>query len=989
MQISQEIKTTGADGMIVLKAGQKAVFSGISSASDIIVEEDESPFWNPIVERKDTGDLYTIDVQNEFCPVLYVTKRVSSTPPTTKGQLAVENDVFKFQLTINGVPAKNIPFWYVNSIRTDGGAPDRMKDKATGSTDENGYFTLKCGDIIALIGVGEIGDKYTVTEVLSEMTENWICTEPTKSGVLELRGSAVTMTNIYKWRSLILRKDFRYQNAGDAQEVTFKFKIEKKLEDGSYEPISGNTWKTEDPFNRMVLEEGNVGPDGILSCNAAMKLVVIEDLEANTIYRVTEVSAMKYGKELLNLLYIPSKASDEWKMPSNAFEITGYYTNEWQMRPLYITKAVTYDEKSIGAAAKANTAVFKMKIEVDVDNDMDGIPDGEMVPLQFFDYYVLQNGVRIRSEKTDINGVFSIQNGQTICFEDAGMIGADFRITEVESGEGFHQVYPTGNQPSTGRLGRNGTESDPVSFVNGMDAAIMITKQYEIADSDAQIYYDSVKDLASGDNPLEITITIRAFTKNGSSYIWPKRDTEVGVMAEDEDLPGRSVVWKAGQSFKLLPAHTVVLKSGLDDDSIIRFNVMESADNRQWLQTWEKSDGNKYLIECTQTYPENGRAATGQNGALKSVKLINTLKSYQPTGSAIKKDMVSGSDPVPTYDRLVFLLEKKVGNDWVPAANIGYYIGHFDHGSTTANWQDLDSTSVSHTNDTGLIEIYKSDYMFPFIQFLTDNVFVYGDSMTPTGEGTLRIRELLEESDSSWGRFAWNSLLENGEQFKPGWQAAEGERTKPYDTIVNTNRTTKVRVGKQSSVKSNQEFTFFLNQVIDIDWSKAPLGISKENYDEAVKETVPAQGIQYSIWAQATSTNESPKMVSGPHILGADGKFNIQAGQYAEFELPDKAIWTVSEEETPGYYLESVVTTEGEIYTVQITDNTTLVSSIAGVVGDRLTVSALQLEWEHGTEIKAEDFEVTLYDSNGNGRKLSSDEYIVEPSYAPEDHSLR
>ena len=801
-----------------------------------------------------------------------------------------------------------------------------------------------------------------------------------------LRGSSATITNIYKWRSFVLTKAIQHQNIADAEDVVFKFKIEKKVGDNLYEPISGNYWIITDNTGLIELgESGYVAEDGTFSCRLAGRYVRIDDLEADETYRITEVSVTRDGKEVFNTLYEPLITSDEWKMPLHAFVSDGAYFNEWRMRPLYVSKTVTYDESSVSASQKANAAVFEMKVEVDLDKDNDGKPDGELVPLANFPYQVLKNGKVINdSGMTDSEGKFKIKNNEVVYFKDAGLIGAQFQVTETDSGTEFHQTYPK-DGPVVGKLARDGTEDSPATIVNGMDSAIMLTKQYEISDANAQAYYDAMKSLPTGQNPLEVTISIRAFTKDGKTYRWPAHNTKVGIIAEGEDIPGQEATWYAGQSFNILPGQTIVLKSGLADDNVTSFNVSESASDRQWMQVWTKTKGDDYLIECTQTYPANGKAVTGQNGALKSITLVNTLTSYKPTGSAIMKDMVPGADPIPTYSRLVFALEKKVGEEWIPAEGIQYYVGHYTHGETESDWRDFEEGKTLYTGAEGLIEVSKADYTFPFVQFINDTVYVYGDPKMPTTDGTLRIRELLNESDSEWGTFAWNALLEAGEQFKPGWQATEGARTKPYDTIVNTNRSAKVRVGKKSSSESNTEFTFYLNQVIDVDWSLAPDGIDEKNYKTAIKGTLPGESVQYYIWKSAASDHESPTLVGGPHTIEEDGKFTIEAGQYAEFELPDKTVWTVYEDLTPGYYLDSMVTVEGKVYTAKLNENTTLISSAAGVVGDRITAVAKQEDWDLESELDKTQFTVTWYDTNGEHKELTPDQFTIEPQYAPSE----
>ena len=140
-----QLKTTGADGTVILKAGQKAVFDGIPGGSEIVVTEEESPFWKVTDERTNSTTVYTITMKNEFRPVLYAMKDIEKLPDTDKAQNAIKNDTFKFQLKINDEPAAKVTYWYVSNIRTDGGIPTRVKDKEDGQTDENGYFTLKYG----------------------------------------------------------------------------------------------------------------------------------------------------------------------------------------------------------------------------------------------------------------------------------------------------------------------------------------------------------------------------------------------------------------------------------------------------------------------------------------------------------------------------------------------------------------------------------------------------------------------------------------------------------------------------------------------------------------------------------------------------------------------------------------------------------------------------------------------------------------------------
>ena len=975
-----KILTTGADGIVTLKAGQKAVFEDIASASVISVTEEESPFWDATITKNTDNDPYTFVIQNEFRPVLYVQKNIDKIPDTERGKAALENDEFTFQVTVNGNPAADVPFWYVQNVRTDGGIPQRVPDTVPGKTDENGKFTLKYGEIVAIIGAGLSGDPYTVQEVdVSNDWENWICESDTVSGNLQLRGSSTVITNIYKWRSFFLTKSIQYQDLADAEDVTFTFKVEKKIGD-NYEVVTGNKWTLLDEDMQDTATAGELSADGTFTCALAGKTVRIDDLEADATYRITEVSpAMMGGEDVFNSLYEPVKNSDEWKMPLHALTASGEFTNNWRMRPLYITKTVTYDSLNASAAQKANNTEFEMQVKVAVDNTGDGIADGDPVPLADFDYDIYYNGQYYDSDTTDSDGKFTIKNGWTVYFEDAGLIGAAYEITEIPTDPDFEQTYPADKKPSTGKLGINGTEDSPAAFVNGATTSIMITKEYAM-DPYADWYYSEFSYLDHGENPLEVAITVRAFTAT-ESYIWPNAETEVVVFDEYGDSTNET--WYPHKPFNLLPGCTVILPNGMEDSNVTAFTVTESAADRQWVVAWEPDEYDQYIIECTQTYPE--KPTTYQNGVDRSIKLVNTLTAHSLYGSAIMKDMAPGSNEVPNYARLVFMLEKKVGEEWVPAEGVQYYVGYYNHGDTEIDWKNIDGNQTYTTGADGLIQISKSENGYPFLQFFENDVYVYGDPLMPTSsyyDDILRIREVLEMSDSSWGKFAWNSLLSQGDKFEAQWQKTEGERDETYDTIVNTNRTTKVRIGKQSSSESSQTFTFTLKQIVGVDWSKALGGITSNNYKDAITSTTPAAGIVYYVCERDDEGNV--QQISGPHEIGEDGAFTLQAGQYAEFDLPDKTMWTVQEESTPGFYLEDLTVIEGPSnYTTKLDENLMMISSIAEALGYRLTATAKQYAWDPGVEIDKEQLDVRFYSSDGTYKTLTSEEFTIDIEKVP------
>lgn len=99
----------------------------------------------------------------------------------------VSQEEFTFQIKAEGEPAAGQEFWYVDSVRLDGGIPQKVTnlgENGTGKTDSEGKVTIHEGEILALFP-GEEGCSYEVTETkgYGEGT-NWICETPKAEGVL-------------------------------------------------------------------------------------------------------------------------------------------------------------------------------------------------------------------------------------------------------------------------------------------------------------------------------------------------------------------------------------------------------------------------------------------------------------------------------------------------------------------------------------------------------------------------------------------------------------------------------------------------------------------------------------------------------------------------------------------------------------------------------------------------------------------------------------
>ena len=290
-----QIRSTDGSGILKLHADEKAVFK-TANVAEIQVSEATDIFWDTNTtwqrSREETvndtttrvedpnGDIRTATVTNTYRPVLYVEKELAGVPtgmvraeqqlegvtyestPTDTSEKKIkyirftegnrdsilEKYEFEFQiLTENDQPLANAEYWYVDSVRLDGGTPVRVDEKGnkiqegqdirTAKTDENGKFKIHAGQIIALFP-GNMGTKYKLVET-KDYSPDWTIEEEqrTAEGTLSLRGDSQTFTNYYKWKNLYVTKTIQDQTqdeydamAEDQKEFTFRVDLVEEQE---------------------------------------------------------------------------------------------------------------------------------------------------------------------------------------------------------------------------------------------------------------------------------------------------------------------------------------------------------------------------------------------------------------------------------------------------------------------------------------------------------------------------------------------------------------------------------------------------------------------------------------------------------------------------------------------------------------------------------------------------------------------------------------
>ena len=853
-QGEDQVYATDGAGQLTLKAGQKAVFD-TPEARILSAEEEENPFWEQDVQTEHPDEDTTVQtVTNRYRPVLYVTKDVTAVPSDED----ISGDTFTFRLEADGEAVADTEFWYVDGPRTDGGIPEKVTElgkDGEGTTDENGEFTIHAGETVALFP-GNEDTVYTVTETAGYGDgTDWICEEPEMSGTLPYTGTAAEITNIYKWKDLYLTKELTNQ---DPSECTEEFTFRITDEDG--EPVSGKTWVMMESGDDAELT-GETDKNGEFSAACAGRTIRIEDLEGGVTYIVEEIDNTGYED---GDYYEPVNKKAEAVMPVYGLSAAVTITNDYILRPLSVTKTVNYNPETIDEEKLQEIAgkEFSMKVEI----------DGEAFSNKA--YVVEEGGVVTETGKTTgSDGSFTIRDGQTVLFEDVAPKGSTYTVTETQDPE-YPQIYPGNMQPAEGTFTESGASAQ---IINGYSGTLIVGKDF-VASEDAgpivQEYIDKLKKGEVTDQTVSLTLEVKqdgteTYTK------WPQEDADVLVVDMINNTTSLEV-WEAGEPFEAKPWQYIAV-SGLGEKTAYRLS--ESSEDQHDIITYTGNDGKRYKLEISQKIPANDQSIADVVSDNPRAVIYNQVRDLDAVSTVVKQ-MLSEKNPVPKGAQLAYRVERFNGQKWSPAEGIPYIV-------TAGN--TIVSDETGRTDSEGMLYIYMTSEGTPTVEFTEDEVAVHpSDPKT----GSLRVVEVAEQTDPSWGRFA-GYVDEEGSKGIDVWDASG---------FVNSNTKHSFEVAKEMQVPTDETFTMILEQITSA--TASPVSTKDE-----IRETVPGSGIGYTVYD--SETNEE----IGTGITGAAGEIYLKAGQYASLNIEDGTEWTVSEKIPGGYTLEGL-DSEGDEETI-------------------------------------------------------------------------
>ncbi len=911
-QGKNRVYATEVDGSFYLHADEKAVFD-VKDKNLFTVEEEENPFWKVEINTEEQDGIQIRTYKNTYRPVLYAQKKLENYPKDKEAD--VKKEVFTFQAFADGEIMANAEYWLVDSVRTDGGIPKKLNQDVL-KTDENGKFKIKAGEIVALFP-GVAGTQYEIEE--TEKGNDWFTDagKDTVTGTMVTDGNSVSITNYYKWKDLYLTKELTHQKAEDCTQV-FTFQVFSKNES-----FANAEWVIlkEDGTESDV--HGTTDNEGKFSIALAGKTVKIKGFEAGTSFKVVEIDDT-------NDNYEPIQGTVEGTMPLYAVKSDATIINDYILRPISVTKMVSYDAKGIteDKLKEINDKGFTMTIKV------------KRALYANQEYTIKRSGEPETTGITTATGTFTIKNGQTITFNDVGPTGTDYEITETQDSD-YPQIFPANGKSSSGTIDKEGSK---VTFVNGTANTLLIGKEYIVGDGDVdqigESYLETIKKDPTIREKEKVTLKLEVQDANGNWKIWPSSRQSVQV-TDTLNNTMESITWNANSTLTIEPWKQVVITSLNASD---HYRLSESVNDQYKLY----KDGANF-IEITQKEPVNDGAIqdTIEN---KPLAIIKNQVIGKEQKSIIQKKMKLGSDEVPTGSQLVFRVESYDGLVWNPANEVSYIVGD-DNG-----WIN---NRIQKTEADGKITVEKTEKGYPIIYFTEHDVKI--NPSNPTKD-TYRIVEVLEESEDTWG------VLSGYQQLPDSYNGSIDKED--ATTFINSNRTTPIEIAKVLNVNSEQEFTFELRQVTR---SKQEVIKSLEDILESRKGT----NINYVIYDAGTD-----KQVATGNT-GTTGEIKIKGNQYARLDLPDDTAWTVSEKQDTPYILTDLSGTEEK--TLQLTTNMMLIQAKAPIILADLSIETDEEYFIMGSKLDKSKFTVHAIYSDGRVVPLSDDDYEIDKDTVPKD----
>ena len=905
-QGTNRVYATEADGSFYLHAEEKAVFQ-VKDKNQLTVEEEENPFWKVETEIKEQDEIQIRTYKNTYRPVLYVQKKLEGYAK----DVDVSKDTFTFKASAEGKALANAEYWLVDSVRLDGGVPKKL---GTGTTNENGEFNIHKNDIIALFP-GTEGTSYEIEE--TQTGDDWFSDDTTVNGIMVIKGNIASITNYYKWKDVYLTKELKHQEA-DKCEQAFTFQVES-----NGEPFVDAEWVILNEDGTESETKGRTDGEGRFSAVIAGKTVKIKGFEAGTKFKIIEIDEDESDD------YEPITGTAEGTIPLYALKSDAVIVNDYLLRPLSVSKIVTYNSTGMSAdkITEINEAEFTMQIKV----------NGELYKDQ--DYTLMQNGNILEISKTDEEGKFTIRNNQTAVFEGIGRAGTKYTVQELqEEGTQYPQIYPTEGKAAEGIIEKEGSK---VTIINGTDNTLIIGKEYVAGEEDngaGAAYVEELKTNATARANEKVTLKLERINASGKWETFPSSSSTFKVI---NTLTGKieSKYWYGLDTIQLESWQQVIVDT-LDKD--VRYRL--SKDKKDQHKLYKKGSD---FIEISQQDPKNDEAISGTVGDRPLAIIKNEIVGRNQE-SSIQKKMHLGSNEVATGARLVYQVERYDGKVWNPAEQVRYIVGD------DSGWIDKQSQV---TEKDGKIVVEKTEQGYPIVYFTDEDVKI---NPSKVEEGAYRIRELIEESDKEWGMLS--GYIGLAESYNGSLDI------KDANTFVNSNRTTTIEIAKELDVESNQDFTFTLKQVMQ---SKTE---TIESIDE-ILETRIGTNIDYGIYD--SKSNEE----IGKGNTGITGEIKLKGNQYARLEIADGTIWLVNEKQDTPYVLTGI--SGNNENTKKLSDNAMIIQGRAPIILSDLSINTNKKYFMQGSEIDKDDFEVTAIYSDEMTKQLSNDEYEIDQTIIP------
>lgn len=734
-------------------------------------------------------------------------------------------------------PVADAEFWYVDSARLDGSIPNKLRTGRTDAKGEFqlkpgeiiALFPGFTGTEYQLTET-DSGESWLCTSpqstgILRAEGSSKIFTNYYKWKNLEITKQITHQSQEDydaqedKLKTFTFRVVETLTNT-DGEAVTVK----KPSEKGEVEATAGLTWVLLDAEGKETATKGTLDNKGSFSCALGFRTVRIKGLEADKTYLVTEVTEdIPKDPESQKPLYQAVNDIVEIKMPIFSGKKEAEFTNDYQRRSLSVSKTLVTEQEDAGeiqggqeilsllnnqeiSDAESNIRDTEISGEMQSDktravlggslsngSSEEGQDDdiaGEMgdgstgkpdVEFTFYlkingkvkeDYLytVTKQGVFVREGRTGADGSFTLSDGETAVFEAVGMLGDSFEVSEKQD-DNYPQIYPADGASHTGTLAGEGAA---VSFVNGAEGSLYLSKEYVAADESDEVDTQYVEDLkaAVGDSHIEnldsadfyikgiheddkellensaVEFILEVTGEGGDTYIWPKKDAsyldkeaEVSVTYINQ-LTGNTynVKWRAGQSIKMYPWYMIVIpegETGIPEGAT--YTLKEAEDDQHRIISYSQRKENMFgravsqnnmrqNLQLSQSYPEDDQPIVG-TVAEKPIATIYNEARHLKDMSQIRKYMTKSSSEVPTGAKLVWRLEQYVGGayngSWVPASGIPYVVWAIDGKNPgSIGLPQPVSDRIETTGEDGRIILYKTDNGYPAVSFTENQVYL-------------------------------------------------------------------------------------------------------------------------------------------------------------------------------------------------------------------------------------------------------------------------